>query len=109
MVKFELPPALPYVVNHILRLGYPSALLYIPLSVINRRVTDPHPTWFIIALSLLAIPVMHVGGPRYQYWYEKRKAAQLGAVMPPRWNGRILGNIDIVWTLTKAYMYGYPG
>lgn len=65
------------------------------------------PLWLISLAALVAIPVFHIGRAKLQYWQHARKAAQMGAAMPPKWEGKLIGSWDILQLLDDAYFNGY--
>ncbi|GJE84229.1 cytochrome P450 [Phanerochaete sordida] len=65
------------------------------------------PVWVDALVALIAIPAFHVGRAHWQYAHRRRKAARLGATLPPRWDGKLPANFDVLQLVDKAYREGF--
>nr|BAL05110.1 cytochrome P450 [Phanerodontia chrysosporium] len=76
--------------------------------VLLRRLTDIWlPTWAIVLLSVCSLPVVHGLSIWRNNWRAARKAARMGAVLPPRLKGRWPSSIDLLMRLTDAFETGF--
>ncbi|KIP10692.1 hypothetical protein PHLGIDRAFT_100824 [Phlebiopsis gigantea 11061_1 CR5-6] len=95
------------VVSQLGRLVRPS-LLTAALLLLLRRYTAVHPpTWAVPGLALAVLPVYYAVRIRFASWHIQRRAARLGAALPPRLEGRKFGNWDILQSLTESFETDY--
>lgn len=106
-----VPQALSLASQQLAYLFYPSVLTSSILFVLRRHASldlvSRLPTWAIVLSGLLSIPVFHIGKAKIDDIAVARKAARLGAKLPPRWNGKAVGNTDILALLTDAALNGF--
>jgi hypothetical protein len=95
------------VFGQLCRLVAPAVAASALLLAIRHLQPIAAPAWIDALLALVAIPVYHVGRAYWQYWQNARKAARLGATLPPRWDGKLPGNWDVLQLVDQAYFKGY--
>lgn len=91
----------------LVRLFYPAAVTSVLLSVLGRQVGFSLPTWFSVLLSIFSVPLVHATRIRLRSWQVARKAARLGAKLPPRVEGTKIANFDILSSFTESWENGY--
>ena len=57
----------------------------------------------------LSVPAALAVSVAYRGWTRRRGAARLGAVLPPRWDGKRIGNIDLLNYSIERFHNGYLG
>ncbi|GJE84276.1 cytochrome P450 pc-3 [Phanerochaete sordida] len=107
--SLELPEPLAlriiaYELYYILTPVLPAALA---LVLLQRWTDVALPTWAVAALALLSLPVAHAITIYRNQWVMARKAARMGAVLPPRLAGKWLGGIDLLVQLTDSFENGF--
>lgn len=103
----HLPHALSLVIQQFSRLIYPALVLSGVLITFNKIAVNSVPTWAIAAAAITSIIPYHIGLAKLRYWQHTRKAARLGAILPPQWDGKAIGNRDLLALLDDAYFNGY--
>lgn len=103
----RLPQAHSLAFGQLFRLFAPAAVVSAALLFISREAIVPVPTWLVVLAAALSIPTYPIGCAKLQYWYNVRKAARQGAMMPPRWDGKMIGNWDLLQLLDQAYLRGF--
>lgn len=83
-------------------------------SVVLARAVASHyavviPTWVLVVTALFSIPLAFSIRVRTTTLKHERDAAALGAVLPRRFPGKLLGNIDMMRDSFISYSSGYPG
>lgn len=86
---------------------YPSVITAAALILLRRLTRFWIPTWAVVCLAVLSLPAVH----SLDIWRRDRqiarKAARMGAVLPPREQGRWPGGIDLLMVLTRAFETGF--
>ncbi|TEB23871.1 cytochrome P450 monooxygenase pc-1 [Coprinellus micaceus] len=67
------------------------------------------PTWTVIAGAVVAAPVLGRLYVVYRNYSRRRRAAQLGARLVPKCQGKVPGNLDIMKISLDSIAFGYPG
>ena len=67
------------------------------------------PLWIVISSALLSTPVTIVGRGHLSQLRYRRAAAAAGAVLPPIFQGKWPGNVDIIMALLDNFHNRYPG
>ena len=91
----------------LIRLSTPPAASATILVLLTRFTNVKLPTWYIVLLSIASLPACLMVRVLYVSWHIERKAARLGATLPPRLKGLKFGNIDILATLSKGFETDY--
>ena len=95
------------VVSQLARLARPSVLTTAFLLLLRRYTTVHPPTWSIPVLAIGVLPVYYAARIRLATWRIERKAARLGAVLPPRLEGSKIGNLDVLKVLSESFETDY--
>lgn len=85
----------------------PAVLISVFLLLLRECTVVLISNWLTALVAFLAIPVYHIGRAKVQYWLNERKAAKLGAALPPRWDGKLIGNWDNLMSANKALVEGF--
>nr|AAX49400.1 cytochrome P450 monooxygenase pc-2 [Phanerodontia chrysosporium] len=99
--------ALRTLVYELTYLLYPAVPTAAALLLLQRLGSVWLPTWTIVLLSLCSVPVAHRILLWLKDWRAARKAASMGAILPPRLKGRWPGSIDLLRQLTKTFETGF--
>nr|BAL14713.1 cytochrom P450 [Phlebia brevispora] len=102
-----IPFTLSLVLEQFAKLIYPGVLLSVALIVLDRASVVHVPGWAIAVIVLTGIIPYHIAAARYRLWRDARKAASLGAILPPRWEGKAIGSRDLLKMLDHAWQHGY--
>ena len=83
-------------------------------AVVAARVLQAYgvlyiPTVMLVVGAVLSIPLLVVARIVYAKYDLKRRAARLGAVLPPSRVGKSIGNIDILKHGIERWKNGYVG
>ena len=97
------------VVVQFCKLIYPAVLLSGALSVLNWRRIAVVPGWLIGSAAVACIVPYHIAAARFRLWRTRRRAASLGAILPPQYPGKSIGNKDVLDELDEVYFHGYLG
>ena len=81
----------------------PAVLVSVSMFLLREHAGVHIANWLMAILAVLAIPIYHIGRGKSEYWLNERKAARLGASLPPRWDGKLIGNWDVLMHASKAY------
>ena len=95
------------VLGQVFRLFSPAVLVAAVLALASRRTSVVIPNWLGAIIVALTIPTYHIGHATLRYWRNARKAARLGAVLPPRWQGNLPGSYDLLQLVDQAYYRGF--
>ena len=107
-MKFKsLPPGVPFIFRLLLILATPPSVVYLAYRIANSRDT-PLPSWLWIAAVILSGPLALTVRVWSKYRSYRRRAARMGAVLPPALEGREPGNFDILRGILDAFLTGYP-
>ncbi|KAI1789057.1 cytochrome P450 [Ganoderma leucocontextum] len=105
----RLGPGLPLVLWWFLSQLTPAATVVVAAYILRSRDVIPIPTFLVALTTVLSIPLLHVARIVYRKWSIKRRAARMGAVLPPRWDGESFGNMDLIKYSMEGWRKGYPG
>ncbi len=104
-----LGPGFPHVFWWILSHLTPAAAVVAAARVLYSYNVVHIPTFLVALTSVLSIPLLRVVRVVYGRWSIKRRAARMGAVLPPSWDGEKFGNMDLVKIGMEGWRKGYPG
>ncbi len=108
----KLPPGLPYFIR---RLGVNVLFPIVALLALARALHTfgllhaELPTGWVAFAAVLSILAAYAMRIIYSDWSVKRRAAQMGAVLPRRWEGKAFGSVDLLQHGIKMFLCGYPG
>lgn len=107
--KSRLPPGLPAVAAATATNLFPAALVVAAARVLSSRGVDIGTVWIVLA-AFLSLPLAFAWRIVYRDWSFKRRAAAMGAVLPPSRVGKRIGNVDILKKGVDAFnKNGWPG
>ena len=101
----NLPPGPAYLARRLPR------LLLVPLSfyfAAARLFPQTHSV-VLALLSLLSLPAVFTASVLYKDYVNQRRAAALGAVLPPRIRSKWPGGFSTLKTLVRSFQMGTPG
>ena len=101
----ELPPGIIYLAQRL-----PKFLL-LPVSfyLLAIAIHVPLSTIFLILLSTLSIPITFTVSVFYTDYIDQRRAAALGAVLPPRLSSKWPGGLPLLRKMVDNFRMGKPG
>ncbi len=102
-----LPQAHVLILRQLTPLIYPTILVIASFSFLRRLLNVVVPTWIVVIAVLISMPSFTITRAQIVHWLNARRAARLGAVLPPRWNGKRIGNLDVLEVLRKINVDGY--
>ena len=105
----KLPPGLPLVLWWFLSQLSPAATVVVVARVLHSHNVLHIPSLFIGLIAFLSIPLWYAVRIVYKKWSIKRRAARMGAVLPPSWEGESFGNMDLFKECMERWTKGYPG
>ena len=107
----KLPPGLPFVARSLAVNLLPAVLVFAlvrtlrTFGLLDARFSQ---LWVVLA-AVVSIPTAYAGRIMFSRWSVKRRAARMGAVLPPKREGKSLGNVDILTHSMEMFRRGYPG
>ena len=102
------PPGVSFLANILYRLLLPLAILKILFFIAEVYQIVP-PYYATITCYILINPVLLVTQRAWLDMRNKQNAEKLGAVLPPRWRGRMFASLDLARELQQAFEHGYIG
>ena len=107
----KLPPGLqPYALKSLgARIVAPIATVVALSRVLRATGAAALPGVLVAALAALSVPAALAVSAAYRGWTRRRGAARLSAVLPPRWDGKRIGNIDLLNYSIERFHNGYLG
>ena len=69
----------------------------------------PLPAWVVVAGAVVAAPMLGRLYVVYRNYSRRRRAAQLGARLVPKCQGKVPCNLDILKISLDSIAFGYPG
>ena len=104
-----ITPGIDFLAPHLLRLNIPPALLAVAGRYLASTYNSPIPTWVLVSVSVLTVPVVSAAQIIWKSFKDRWDAATLGASLPPVFNGKSIGNLDILAFMRQQWGIGYPG
>ena len=102
VAKSKVPPGLIPTVKATVSNLLPAALVVATARILSARGLKIGTVW-VTLVALLSLPVVYIGRKVYRNWSFKRRAAAMGAVMPPTRVGKRIGNMDILQKSMDAF------
>ncbi|CDO71398.1 hypothetical protein BN946_scf184908.g156 [Trametes cinnabarina] len=103
----SLPPGIPFLISHLLLVSAPPFAVYLVCRTLRARDIIL-PTWFWIIAAALSGPLFYAIHVSNKYRHFRRRAAALGATLPPDLVGKEFGNMDVLRGIIEAFTHGYP-
>lgn len=105
----KIPPGLSYFFRRLGVTLLPAIAVFASARVLaGQRVLELATAWVALA-AIASVPAAHAARIMYWSWSVKRRAARMGAVLPPSWEGTSIGNMDILKRGMVGFYRGYPG
>ncbi|KAI0637985.1 cytochrome P450 monooxygenase pc-3 [Trametes polyzona] len=104
----SLPPGIPFLFQHLVLLSAPPFAVYSVKRKLPEWTGVVLPTWFWILAAIAFGPLLYSVHVRQKYRGYRRRAAALGAVLPPELTGHEFGNKDVLRGILDAFTTGYP-
>lgn len=108
-VSSRWPPGLPYVLQFLVARLTPLAAVVIAVRVAKAQGILNITTTSLAVAIVLGIPLLVVLRIFYTKLDLKRRAARLGAVIPPSREGKSFGNVDLLKYGIERWKNGYVG
>ncbi|KAM5531928.1 hypothetical protein V8D89_014398 [Ganoderma adspersum] len=105
----RLPPGLPLVLWWFLSQLSPAATVVLAARILHSYNVLHIPAVLVGLIAVLSIPLWYAVRIVYRKWSIKRRAARMGAVLPPSWEGESFGNMDLFKESMERWTKGYPG
>ncbi|KAI0772038.1 cytochrome P450 monooxygenase pc-2 [Trametes elegans] len=106
----QLPPGVPFVLRGIAVTVLPSVTVVLLLShVLNTILGFALPGIVVLLAAVFSVPVGYALRIALTDWRIRMLAARTGAILPPRWDGKSLGNVDLFRHVLERFNNGYLG
>lgn len=105
----RLPPGLPLVLWWFLSQLSPAATVVVVARILHSHNVLHIPAVLVGLTAVLSIPLWYAVRIVHRKWSIKRRAARMGAVLPPSWEGESFGNMDLFKESMERWTKGYPG
>ncbi|KAG6830203.1 hypothetical protein H0H92_001790 [Tricholoma furcatifolium] len=104
-----LPPGPAYLANRLPSLVLPLISVYVAQRLLHTFLRIDLPNWAVIVSTILAIPIGLLLKVSYNDFINRRQAAALGAVLPPRVEDKYPAGLGLLIQSIKNLKTGYPG
>lgn len=104
-----LPPGVPFLARSLLALSFYPLLIVASARLFHRFAGLAIPVWLVPLLALASVAASTAATIALRERRVRRAAARLGAVLPPRWDGRAIGHVDLLRSMVHEYKNGYIG
>lgn len=101
-----LPPGVSFLLQTLWIFAAFAALTF---SVLTWQTYCYIPIVLIWAFTLASAPLLVATRIRLRYGFIRAAAKRCGAVLPPKWDGRLPGDFDIMQEMMTSLNNGYPG
>ncbi|OSC98991.1 cytochrome P450 monooxygenase pc-2 [Trametes coccinea BRFM310] len=106
----RMPPGFSFLLGQLVTYFAPAmVLVLISQSLLDALLGAEAWSPSIIVAALLSVPAGCAARIFFRDWSARRRAASLGAVLPPRWDGRLIGNFDLLTDFLERFHTGYLG
>ncbi|KAI0934647.1 hypothetical protein AcV5_006422 [Taiwanofungus camphoratus] len=102
-----LPPGVPFLARGLLALSFYPLLIVASARLFHRFAGLAIPVWLLPLLALASVAASTAATIALRERRVRRAAARLGAVLPPRWDGRAIGHVDLLRSMVHEYKNGY--
>ncbi|KAI0772047.1 cytochrome P450 monooxygenase pc-3 [Trametes elegans] len=103
----SLPPGVPFLIRNLLVVSASPFAVYLIRRVLAVRDVIL-PTWFWAAATILSGPLLYAIHVQLKFRGFHRRAAALGATLPPELKGTEFANKDLLRGIIDAFTTGYP-
>ena len=105
----ELGPGERLVLRGLLTVGKYPVLVASIAYVLNHYAGWDIPAWTVCFGALGIVPLVVFAAVRIKYWQIFSAAARRDAIIAPKWEGKWLGNLDVLYSVLESFRHGYPG
>ena len=104
-------PGLPFVLRHSLTILVSASTVWLLLHLLveNLQLEFPGVRLVLVLITLLSVPGTYAIRILYRKARAQRAAEQAGAVLPPRLEGKLLGNRGLLLEGLEKFKNGYMG
>ena len=67
------------------------------------------PAWAVCVAAIVTVPLVIGLAITIRCWLVYRAAERQGATLAPKWEGKWIGNLDVLKDLLHSFRTGYPG
>ncbi|KAH9834523.1 cytochrome P450 [Rhodofomes roseus] len=102
----RLPPGILFLIQNSVTVVVPPAVVYAVLTwqhYLNLSCT------LVWTLTLASAPLFVAARISQRYRAIYRAASRAGAILPPRWDGKLPGHFDVMQEMVDTLNKGYPG
>ena len=104
-----LPPGLPFITRRLAVNLIPALVVSLASRLLRVLFDFQLPKFAVLLLEVLSVPVVYISRIQLHRWRVRRAAAQMGAVLPPHWDGQRFGNVDLLNHFLERFQNGYLG
>lgn len=104
-----LPAGIPFLIRGVLLTSIPPLFIYASAQLLQQFAEISLPTWAIIIAAVCSVPLSSAFRIWSRYWRVSRDARRMGATLPPSWEGKSIGNFDLLQALMQDFKSGYVG
>ena len=104
----RITPGVDYLARTLVVVG-PVAVVGVAIRHLSAEFEFFIPSWLLVLLSVLIIPVYTASRIIYNEISYRRNAAAMGARLVPKALGKCIGNVDVLRTSVRHWKTGYPG
>ncbi|KAI0663216.1 cytochrome P450 monooxygenase pc-3 [Cubamyces menziesii] len=104
-----LPPGLPFIMRRLAVNLIPALVVSLASRLLRVLFDFQLPKLAVLLLEILSVPVVYISRIQLRKWRVRRAAAQMGAVLPPHWDGQRFGNVDLLNHFLERFQNGYLG
>ncbi|CDO68134.1 hypothetical protein BN946_scf185003.g6 [Trametes cinnabarina] len=105
----KIPPGVPFLARRLVVDLIPAAIILVASRLFDFIFHFKLPVVTVTAGVVLSVPTLYALHIKLYQWHVRRAAAHLGAVLPPRWKGRSIGDRDLLDHVLEHYNNGYLG
>ncbi|OCH92180.1 cytochrome P450 [Obba rivulosa] len=85
----------------------PPVFVLVSAHLLQRLAGIVLPTWLLVIAAVCSTPFMSAFRIWARHWKISREAKRMGAKLLPNWEGKSIGNFDILQTLMQDFRAGY--
>jgi len=102
-------PGIDFIAPYLVKLSVPPIFLVLAAKYLATNHHLSIPTWVLVSASILSVPFISATKIIRKSVSDRRTAASLGARLVPVFEGKWIGNLDILSFLLRGFDTGYPG
>lgn len=102
-------PGVKFLITNAPVISLSSFLLYFASGVLHETTRGVLPRWAVVPITVALLPVLNVIHREWIWFKDRRRAASLGAVMPPLIPDKYPFYLGSLAMQLNSFLYGYPG